>query len=245
MEESIHCPKCSNDYIDTFLVVEVNEAFFNCCEIKCDRGHKFRLAVFTPKSDYLFQNAIKSFNENNYSECFLMLYSGYESYMKMFVSAFYYHLLRDMDAVDSVLKSVKTSERIKGAFFTAYASLFNEICSDKVENKHTSLRNKVVHQGYLPSETECLNMGNDILDLVLKVNDKYLQLSLASQLKIKDFLDYNRYRMEHKLKKYDISLNTSRPLDHLPLDRNIGIYSPGSQLEKFPEKPFSGLIEKK
>lgn len=244
MKESFFCNICIEEGLNDHFEVEVNETFFESPEVECSNGHKFILANSTPKFDYLFTMAVEEYKKANYAQSVLMLYSGYESYLKDFVATYLMSQLEDMAKVEQVLKEINLSERIKGAFVSIYAILFKEVYRNEIEKKHSSIRNKVFHAGYFPSEEECMKMGNTILSVIMEINKKYIDLGKASGWTAYDLLNYNTDRTIYNCEKKGIQLGVGSPDQVQSFSSNKGIFSPGAILPEVPTDPFEILTSK-
>lgn len=244
MKDTFFCDICIEEGLNDHFEVEVNENFFESPEVECSNGHKFILANSTPKFDYLFSMAVEEYKKSNYSQCVLMLYSGYESYLKDFVATYLMSQLKDMDRVEQTLKEINRSERINGAFVSIYSILFKEVYRNEIEKKHSSIRNKVFHAGYFPSKEECMKMGNEILSIIMEINKKYLDLGKASGWTTYDLLNYNTDRTIFHCEKKGVEWGVGSPDQVQSFSSNKGIFSPGSILPEIPTDPFKILTSK-
>lgn len=169
MKLSIYCQQCHRDELTESFSVEVDEKFFQGQDITCPQGHDYFLYVNTPRYAFLFQQALESFRSNFYFECFHTLYSGFEFYKKEFVEVVVFEKLKKVDTVQTYCKTLNRSEQIDGAFKLAYIQQFGKE-PPLLPDKMVTLRNKVTHRGTIPSEEDCILLGNAIFKIVIEIN---------------------------------------------------------------------------
>ncbi|MDL4909206.1 hypothetical protein [Enterococcus gallinarum] len=169
MEILVNCPEC-HEHDNSFFAVEIDEGFFKGKDVYCNNKHKTFFISQDNRYQYLFQQAIESYNLGFYIESFSALHSGLDAYKKNFVAAFLYNESKDIEKVKDCLKSLNRSERIAGAFSSAYFSLSNGKSIEELPNKIVHFRNIVVHDGIIPSKKDCEKAGNSIFKLVSQAN---------------------------------------------------------------------------
>ena len=169
MEILVGCPKC-HEQDNSFFTVEIDEGFFKGKDVCCNNNHKTFFISQDNRYQYLFQQAIESYNLGFYIESFNALHSGLDAYKKNFLAAFLYNESKDIDKVNYCLKSLNRSERIAGAFSSAFFSLSNGNSIEELPNKVVNFRNIVVHDGIIPSKNDCEKAGNLIFKIVSQAN---------------------------------------------------------------------------
>ncbi|MEG0619136.1 MAG: hypothetical protein RR557_07555 [Bacilli bacterium] len=171
MKVSVLCPKCSSENLaNDFFEVEIDEGFFKGKNVCCNNKHEMFFISQDNRYQYLFQQAIESYNLGFYIESFNALHSGLDAYKKNFVATYLYKESEDINKVKLCLKSLKRSERIAGAFSAAFFSLSNGNSIEELPSKVINFRNIVVHDGIIPSKKDCEKSGNLIFKIVAQAN---------------------------------------------------------------------------
>lgn len=162
---------CSKRNCLEIIEVEVDESVFSGKEISCSNGHKIEL--FSPYTRYniLFNQALIAFKNGFHFESFHTLYSGYENFKYTIVQYYLFIIFNDIEKVLNVSKKINRSEKIDGAFNIAYISLFKDV-PITLSNKLISERNKVTHNGEIPTKAMCERLGNSIFKLVISTHSK-------------------------------------------------------------------------
>jgi hypothetical protein len=88
----------------------------------------------------------------------------------------------DAELANGWKKISRQSERQLGAFIVLFVLEFG-IQPPLLANSNTELRNKVIHQGYFPTEEECLKYGRAVLNSILKTI-RVLQDSTKHQVEL-------------------------------------------------------------
>lgn len=179
MQIAINCPKCISH--SATIPIEITEGFFEGVDIKCDNGHEFFFICKSPRFQFLLQQGVESFQQNFYFESFHTLYSAYEAYKKEFVAAHIYNKTKNIEICKSVINRLDRSERLEGAFVSAYISLSNGKIPEKLSRSVVELRNNVVHKGQIPSRKDCEKAGNAIFKLIGQANLLIAQRCLSGK----------------------------------------------------------------
>jgi hypothetical protein len=217
MRYYISCPQCS---IGDQFIVNVSPNNSGIYEINCPEGHEYKLDILSNHFQVLFENAIHSLADKYFIESFTSFASSYERFLEFFIKVVYLSNNINKEEFEETWKLMSSrSERQQGAFIVTYLNEFNKK-PQLLSNKMTELRNKVIHKGYFPSEEDCINFGNAILEvirpiiLVLKNEKKYeWQLIGAinncglryteSDQKIMGYLPYQIFPINRKVNSTD------------------------------------------
>jgi len=147
-------------------------------EFTCLKGHQNRFRLQGIKYQFLFESALSALIEGYYLEAVLGFTSSlerfYEFYCKFVCSK---AGLNNKEFMKTWKQVSNQSERQFGAFLFLYAIeqkiSFDEIMF-KIQDQKT-FRNKVIHKGYLPSETETVDYGENIFNMIKVVSVEVAQ----------------------------------------------------------------------
>lgn len=148
-------------------------------EFTCSRGHQNRYLIENRKYDLLFQAAVKALLDGYYREAITTFAVALERFYEYAIRVL---LSPNMPSIgklnfDSTWKSIsKQSERQLGAYYMLFLQEFREcpILFDKpffdecgIELKFRTgdpinLRNKVVHDGYIPTREQAIAFGEGV-----------------------------------------------------------------------------------
>lgn len=163
------CQECSSGpFLDNNLkigIVTINEK--GLYYFTCDKGHNnlFQMQAFP--FELLFESGLCAIKEGFYMESILSLTASLERFYEFFVNISLKANLLPNEVVKKVLdKMSQQSERKLGAFICLYSFIYKRFPSCILEKKTVEFRNKVVHKGYLPNESEALNYGEEVYNAI-------------------------------------------------------------------------------
>jgi hypothetical protein len=135
-------------------------------EVTCPKGHKSVTILQEQKFEVLFDIGAYAIADGYYREAVSSFTASLERFYEFFIKAVLLHKGIDQEIFQQAWKLVAAqSERQLGAFAFLYLREFGRppslLSSSKVE-----FRNKVIHQGKIPSRQEALDYGQAILDIV-------------------------------------------------------------------------------
>lgn len=181
------CRICRNNGLDDTFSFEIDNSIFDGTKkktngiqinvpknITCSNGHNISVLIENLKYTLLIQQGIESFREGFYFESFHTLYAAYEAYKIDYVGAFILDKTRNIYKTKEFLSKISRSEKIDGAFATAYITLNLEL-APTIGNANIELRNKVVHSGQIPTKVECEKIGNKVCKIITETNFKLQQ----------------------------------------------------------------------
>jgi len=147
---------------DIDFEVELNDE--NLYEFVCPKGHKALTQLQEQKFEILFDLASLALIDGYTKEAV----SSYSSSLERFIE--YYILvtsLRNQVTIDDFSTTwkqmAKQSERQLGAYFILRLM---ENKTNKWEEKRSTFRNSVIHQGYIPSSEEAIDYGQYVLTFI-------------------------------------------------------------------------------
>jgi hypothetical protein len=168
MDISLSCPVCDFEG-KQFFAVKLDQQNDCIYKITCPKGHEFKSNILFHPFQKLFEIAVHAIVDGYLREAVGSFAASYERFMELFL-----RVTRDVREIDTAMfdKSWKLisnqSERQLGAYIYAHLLEFGtqpEILSSAI----VKLRNKVIHQGYIPTETEAISYGNHVQECILSV----------------------------------------------------------------------------
>lgn len=129
--------------------------------ITCGRGHRSAILIQSFKFEILLESAVEALIHGYTLEAASSLSAAYERTFEFAISVFAQKYSIEQQVFDLTFKQMlKQSERQIGAFLFLYAAAFGS--AYKLSDEIPRLRNKVIHQGYIPPPDEVLKFGNKI-----------------------------------------------------------------------------------
>ena len=133
----------------------------------CPKGHQAKTYLNNINFEILFDYSINAIADGYYREAVSSFTSAMERYFEFFIKVILRNSKTEFDEIDNIWKLIsKQSERQLGAYITLYAQTFNELPLLLSANKEVPFRNKVIHQGYIPSEQEAIKFGDRTLEII-------------------------------------------------------------------------------
>lgn len=144
----------------------------------CLRGHQNKFRLQGIKYQFLFESALRALIEGYYLEAVLGFTSSLERFYEFYCKFACTKAGLENDEFMKTWKQVSNqSERQFGAFLFLYAieqkAGFDEKRFKTQEQK--KFRNEVIHKGYLPSEAETVNYGENIFNMIKAVSVEVAQ----------------------------------------------------------------------
>jgi hypothetical protein len=171
----LHCTHCflnNPETADRFdiLVLPKNDCIY---QFECPLGHHFSVNIVYYEFQKLFESAVNALAINQYREAVSSFSASYERFIELFIRITMKANMKangiSIDAYSKAWKQISNqSERQIGAFVVLFVLEFG-IDPPLLARKCTELRNKVIHKGYFPTEQECFEYGNSVLELIRKM----------------------------------------------------------------------------
>lgn len=229
MKMQTSCIKCH-----TRFYIEIDEDFFQGKKVRCPCSHEYYFFPDSPRYPFLFQLSVHAMNAGFYLEAFHALYSGFESFKETFVGACHYNSCKDITTTEKLMKRINRSEKIDGAFNSAYLQEFGEI-PDRMSMGSSEERNLIVHTGKLPTREFIIKLGNCFFLQALKIQTK-----LEEKYEINEpFLSYIQQRTLNKVQEQGFKLSEDRLNKRYILQAlAITVISPNAAMEETVEHPY-------
>lgn len=148
--------------------------------IECSRGHKSAILLQSQKFEVLLESAANALIEGYTLEAASSLSSAYERFFEFAINVFCKKSNISKEALAETYKQVsKQSERQIGGFLFLHLIVFGE--SYSLNKQIPELRNKVIHQGYIPTPQEVIKFGELIYQEILNIT-KLMSSDLADEM---------------------------------------------------------------
>ena len=171
----LFCPKCVYEKtkgFDGHATLEVPVPLTRLSdsgeyEVKCGKGHVSTVILDNVKFELLFEMGINAIVDGYPREAVSSFASALERFYEFYWRVVMNHQGISKDVVDSSWKPLsKLSERQVGAYVTAAILLTKKAPTLLNTNKEVPFRNKVIHNGYIPTTEEATSFGNVIMQII-------------------------------------------------------------------------------
>ena len=137
--------------------------------LTCNHGHHTKVVLQDEKCQILFEIALNAIVDGYYREAVASATAALERYYEFFVQTACAYLRVDQAELETAWKAVeKQSERQLGMFMVAHLLLFKkapEILKDRGD-VGVNFRNRVVHKGEIPTESQAIAYCDGVLKLI-------------------------------------------------------------------------------
>lgn len=168
---SVYCSKCNEIFETSFSLQKTPQDFF--IKKECKNGHIVIINLTDPLYSILFDNCIIAYFEQKYRSCVFEAASALER--------FYEHAIRVMiipqteidsqEIIESFNKTWKIIKNMTERQIGAFTMLFHKTTGRApilLNEKSISLRNNIIHKGYIPSKEEAYEFLSSVSDLIQK-----------------------------------------------------------------------------
>jgi hypothetical protein len=144
----------------------------NLYQVVCHGGHENVIFLQNPKFELLFESGALAFLDGHAREAVSSIASALERFYEFYIRIISFEREISIDEYNKTWKLVKgASERQLGGFLFLY--LFVEKQSPVFEfQKNSEFRNKVIHQGYIPSTDETMKYCEDVMNFILSTTKR-------------------------------------------------------------------------
>lgn len=137
--------------------------------VRCERGHDGALVYDARRHQLLLESAVHALFDRYEREAISGFAAALERSHEFFVRVVCRSRNIPPDTFDKTWKNLgKQSERQLGCFMILHALETGE--PYMMDQKMTELRNRVIHQGYIPSEKEAWDFGNYVFSDLVSTN---------------------------------------------------------------------------
>ena len=138
-----------------------------CYTVRCELGHEALVYVSNLKFEILFDMGVHALYDGYPREAVSCFATTLERFYEFYWRVAMAHLKVPIAEIDESWRNVaKQSERQLGAYISACLLLTNQKATIPNPNTHVKFRNRVIHEGYIPTKEEAIEYGDFILGLV-------------------------------------------------------------------------------
>ncbi|WP_125862950.1 hypothetical protein [Pseudomonas defluvii] len=148
--------------------------------IECSKGHKSAILLQSQKFEVLLESAANALIEGYTLEAASSLSSAYERFFEFAINVYCKKNNTSKEALNETFKQVsKQSERQVGGFLFLHLLTFGTHYT--LNKKIPELRNKVIHQGYIPTPDEVASLGGLIYKEISTIT-ALIKLNLSNEM---------------------------------------------------------------
>ena len=171
----LFCPRCAYEAtknFDGYAVLEVPVPLSRLSdddqyEVHCNKGHVSRVILDNIKFELLFEMGLNAIIDGYPREAVSSFASALERFYEFYWRVVMRHFDISKDQVNATWKPLsKFSERQVGAYVTAATILTKKVPTLLNANKEVPVRNRVIHNGYIPTSEEAISFGDVVMGLV-------------------------------------------------------------------------------
>jgi len=170
----VHCKKCfeetGNNALASYPVDIIEEPVL---DFTCPNGHNSKYHFQKVKYQFLFESSFRALIDGYYMEAVLGFTASLERFYEFFCK---FVCIKNGLGVEGFLGTwklvTKQSERQLGAFLFLYLLENKSHFDSKKYNFEVlkTFRNKVIHNGYLPSEKETIDYGDGVFEIIKNIS---------------------------------------------------------------------------
>ena len=135
-------------------------------EMVCLHDHRTTIVLQQQRFEILFDIGAFAILDGYYREAIVSFTSALERFYEFTIRALCLHSGIELEQIDALWKTISNqSERQLGAFIFLWASHLGST-PPTLTNKKISFRNKVIHQGKIPTYDEAFGYGELIYDMI-------------------------------------------------------------------------------
>jgi len=158
------CIECRPRYVDELLLVEQRDS--GPYHVACPEGHRSVVSLQNFKFELLLDSSGMAILDGYTYEAVSSIAASFERFLEFYIEVMARKHGLSADELSRTWKHVKNkSERQIGSFLFVYL-LENKCSPDFLEEEWFSFRNKVIHQGYIPSIEKVMAYGERIFKLI-------------------------------------------------------------------------------
>ena len=221
MKLKFHCGKCPQLHNPSPFKIEFpisDELYYT---FTCDKGHLNRYSVANTRYGLLFESGLYAFldgyNREAVSSCYVALERFYEYVITLFLANDSNFSFED---INSLKKTTYLSERTYGAFCTVYLMKFKKplvpfdnkeflkeinVSFPGFENSPVKFRNKIIHEGYIPTQEETLSYAKAVGKFILKITNEIIEASPNALLDFSFLVLNNKRKQGEENSNHEVS----------------------------------------
>tara|TARA_B100001059_G_C17817471_1_gene576195 strand:- start:177 stop:884 length:708 start_codon:yes stop_codon:yes gene_type:complete len=177
------CPQCISEAgtYTAFMMQSQQLIDDGIHKVVCDKGHKYTVELRAQKFEMLFDIAVNAIGDGYMREAVASFAASLERFYEFFIKYHIHSLGIDESILLNTWKEVSNqSERQLGAFTFLFLAKYNKK-AQTLDSNAAGFRNKVIHKGYIPTEAEAIDFGDNVYCIIKNTVQK-LELSESESL---------------------------------------------------------------
>lgn len=211
MKIKLHCSSCPQINNPSPFKIELPISDDLYYTFTCDNGHFNKYSVGNTRYGLLFESGLYAFLDGYNREAVSSFYVALERFYEYIVSmCFVYDCNFSFSDLENLKKTVYLSERMYGVFCSVYMMKFKKafvpfdnkdflkeinVSFPGFENSPVKFRNKIIHEGYIPSEQEILNYAKAVSTFIIKITNDICDIDP------KAFFNFHMLNIQQKREK--------------------------------------------
>jgi hypothetical protein len=218
----IHCPECPGETRVYYAVPATVNGVYN---FTCAKGHEVTAVTQEPNYSVLFEIALNAIADGYHREAVASGTAAMERFFEFAFRVIQKKLGTEPEQVSKAWAHVrKSSERQIGIFVASYLSVFREVPELMAPDakkpapaaSSVSFRNKVIHDGLIPTREEAIDYTSEVLRLCKQILQK-LKLEAYGEVCEVTYEEQNRNHAEVKFDGTTLWMGLGALLDPLLL----------------------------
>lgn len=251
MHLDLFCTDCAQEHDASRLIRYPAELQDNgLYRLECEAGHVTQMMLQNPKFEILAELAAHAIVDGYYREAVASFTSAIERFYEFYLSVVCFKREVDPQQFLKAWAGVSVqSERQLGAYIYLHLIETNSAPA-LMPRKHVEFRNKVIHQGRIPTREEAIGYGQAVIDLlaptledlitkytdplnaVIFRNLEMLSGQITDSPKYVSSLKVDRWTIDTALGSAQSKLEDSlRRINEIANDRSVGL------VKKFSDRP--------
>lgn len=190
----LHCSECRAGDVDPAFEVSIRED--RVYDTVCSRGHRVETIVRALRHEILFEIAVDALKDGYYREAVLSFDASRERFQEVAIRIILQTLGADRVSIEAAWKVMNSqSERQLGAYTALWPAKYRETARI-LTPKEVAHRNRVAHQGLIPSEEQAEKFGEAVYNIIVPSIDRLNENrdSVTDELNRQMFEAYDRAR---------------------------------------------------
>jgi hypothetical protein len=163
MRLEFRCWKCADGTPGSRVTAPFNES--GAYSFQCARGHVHNIVLMQSRFEILAETGMQAINDGYYREAVTSFAASLERIFQYYIEVVTHAAGIEKTVSDRSWKHVAAqSERQLGMYIGLY-QLDNKAVAPLLSQKQVGFRNRVVHQGYIPTKDEAIDFAQAVVDL--------------------------------------------------------------------------------
>lgn len=164
MKLEFQCWRCAKGTPGRRVIEPFNES--GAYSFRCAQGHVHEIVLAQMRFEVLAETAMQALVDGYYRDAVASFMASLERVYQFYCEVVFLSKGDNLSSFEGTWKLVSSqSERQLGMFIALY-HIENEAPPPLLASKYVTFRNRVIHQGVVPSEKEAIDFAQAVVDLV-------------------------------------------------------------------------------